>query len=787
MFRHNFLLAYRSFKRYRSSFFINLVGLSTGMTCAILIYLWVSDELKVDKFNAKGDRLYSAMEHRKRSTGIWTSPTTPGPMAEALTAEYPEIEMVTQATWPQGNEVTSGETNFNALGRFAGKDFFKMFSYRLLQGNENQQLVDNQAIVISDQLAMKLFGSVDGCIGKTIQLNHKEDVHVTGVFEHMPLNASDQFEFVRPFETYHLENKWIDSWGNTGLLTHVLLKPGVDINTFNGKIADFVNRKTNNEITYRTLFMKKYSEKYLYGNYENGVLTGGRITYVKLFSIVSVFILLIACVNFMNLSTARATRRMKEIGIKKAIGSGRKLLIAQYLSESVLMSFIALLVALLMVFLLLPKFNEVTSKFLTLRLEPNAIALLLGITLFTGLVSGSYPALYLSGFNSVAVLKGKLKSSFVEAMARKGLVVFQFTLSIIFIVSVLVVYRQVEFVRSASLGYNKSNLISFMLSGALQDVRKQELLIEQAKRIPGIESASSMNHNLTGHNGGTSGVEWQGKDPQDRTEFERFFVNYDMIETLGLEMADGRSYSRDFLSDTLGIIFNENAIAFMGMKDPIGKTVKLWGQERKIIGVVKDFHYESLHETYKPVFIVLAPNETYRFVARLTAGKEKEALDQLASLYSSINPGFIFDYTFVDATYQAQYAGEERVATLSKYFAALAILISCLGLFGLAAFTAERRLKEIGIRKVLGSSEFGIVYLLSRDFTQIVMIAIVLAIPISYYISQTWLSTFAFRIPLEYWFFVAAGASGLFIAWFTVGFQALRAARVNPTQCLKNE
>ncbi len=787
MLRHNLLLAYRGFKRYKSSFIINLVGLSTGLTAAILIYMWVADELTVDKFNTKDSRLYSTMEHRKRNTGVWTSSSSPGPMADALIADYAEVEMVAQATWPQPSELTVEDKTVTVPGQFAGKNYFDMFTHPLVEGRSDKILLDNDGIVISDNLATSLFGSPSKAIGKVIRLDHEEDVHVTGVFEHMPLNASEQFDFVRPFEKYHQNNSWIDSWGNTGIMTHVLLKPGVNIDEFNRKIADFINRKTNNDITYRTLFLKKYSDKYLYGNYENGVLTGGRIAYVKLFSIVAVFILLIACINFMNLSTARATRRMKEIGIKKAIGSNRKSLMSQFLTESLVLTFISLAVALLTVYLVLPKFNDITSKFLTLKFDPVPVGWLLIITLLTGLISGSYPALYLSGFNAVAVLKGKLKSTFAEAMARKGLVVFQFTLSIIFIVAVLVIYRQIEFVRSANLGYNKSNVIQFILRGALQNIDKQELLIHEAKQIPGVEAVSSMNHNMTGHNGGTHGVWWEGKDPEDRTEFERFFVNYDMIETMGMTMAEGRSFSRDFPTDTAAIIFNENAVKFMGLQNPIGKTVKLWDHDRKIIGVVKDFHYESLHETYKPVFIALDPSNTYRFIARLTAGSEKEAIDRLGALYHSLNPGFTFEYTFIDDTYQAQYAGEQRVAILSKYFAGLAILISCLGLFGLAAFTAERRLKEIGIRKVLGSTETGIVFLLSRDFTQTVMIAIALALPFSYFMVESWLRTFAFHVPIAYWFFVMAGLIALGIAWLTVGFQAIRAARTNPTECLKNE
>jgi putative ABC transport system permease protein len=787
MLRHNFLLTYRNFKRYKSSFLINLVGLSTGLACTFLIYLWVSDEMSVDKFNEKDGRLFRAMEHRVRATGIWTSPTTPGPLGEALVNDMPEVEYAIPTTWPQPTTLSLNDKNITAFGRFAGKDFFNMFSYELIAGDANQVLTDKSSVVISDVLARKLFNTTENVVGKSIDYQHESQLIISGIFKSMPVNASDQFEFVASFEKYKEGQDWLLSWGNTGTQTLVLLKRGVNVDEFNTKIADYIKVKTKNEITYRTLFLKGYADNYLYGKYENGVLVGGRITYVRLFSIIAIFILLIACINFMNLSTARASRRVKEVGIKKTIGAARKALVVQYLSESMLMSFLSLFVAMFLVYISLAQFNVITGKDLVFELDGNRALLFLGVTVFTGVVAGSYPALYLSGFNPANVLKGRLSSSFGELMARKGLVVFQFAISILFIVSVLVIYKQIEFVQSANLGYNKNNLIYFNLQGALRDVKIQETMIEEMKRIPGIENVSSTNHNMTGHNGGTYGVEWPGKNPEDKTEFERMTVNYDLIETLGMEIAQGRSFSRAFSTDSSAIIFNQKGIDFMGMMDPIGKVIKLWGKERHIIGVVKDFHYESLHENFKPVFLIVEPNNTYRIMARITAGKEKETLGSVELLFKKFNPGFTFEYNFLDTVYQSQYENEQKVAVLSKYFAGLAILISCLGLFGLAAFTAERRLKEIGIRKVLGSSEVGIVYLLSSDFTKIVFVAIVIALPASYLVARYWLDGFAFKVQLQAWYFLAAGMLAMVIAWLTVGVQAIRAARVNPTQCLKNE
>lgn len=784
MFRHNLLLIYRNFKRFKSAFFINLIGLSTGLASALLIYLWVMDEVRMDNFHEHSDRLYQVMEHRVKADGIWTAQTTPGPLAEALAADMPEIEYVVPCSWDRSATLSVDDHNIKAGGRSAGKDFFKIFSYPLVQGDPDKVLVDKSSIVISEPLAVKLFGTAAGALGKTVEVDHWKQTIVTGVFT-VPDNSSQRFEYLLSFESFLEGKEWLKFWGNTSLATYVLLKPGVDIDRFNARIADYITVKTNKEIAYRTMFLKRYTEKYLYGQYENGVLVGGRITYVKLFSIIAVFILAIACINFMNLSTAKASRRIKEVGVKKAIGAGRRALVYRYLGESILLSFLSLLIAILMVDLFLGKFNEITAKNLSLSFDPAIILPCLGITLFTGVLAGSYPALYISGFNPAAVLKGKFNSALGELWARKGLVVFQFTLSVIFIVCVMVVYKQVEYVQSKDLGYSRDNIIYFDREG--KSDQNLESFLAEMRNIPGVVGASSSSHDMTGHNSGTNGIEWPGKDPEDRTEFEVMTVGYGMMEILGLHLAEGRMFSPEFASDTSNIILNEAGIQFMGMKDPLGKTVKLWGKDAKIIGVVKDFHYESLHEKFKPFFFRLAPSETYMIMAKLAEGKERETLERLKQFYEKYNEGFTFDFNFLDEEYQLQYAAEKRVATLSRYFSVLAILISCLGLFGLASFTAERRQKEIGIRKVLGSGELNIVLLLSNDFTKIVLVAIVIAIPLSYLMTRYWLNTFAYRIELEWWYFLSAGILALVIAWLTVGSQAMRAARINPSKCLKEE
>ena len=650
-------------------------------------------------------------------------------------------------------------------------------------------MTEKNSLVISEELALKLFNTTTNVIGREVewQLQNWKGQHViTGVFKKIPANSSEQFEFVIPFEVFKdlsLKMGRELHWDNHAPNTYVLLKEETNKEHFNEKIADFIKRKEESSVI--TLFLQPFSERYLYGQFENGLPVGGRVLYVKLFSLVALFILVIACINFMNLSTAKASTRLKEVGVKKAIGAGRNTLIFQYLGESILMTFISLLVAILWVIFLLPQFNEITGKQLSFDLAPNVILSLVGIGLFTGLIAGSYPALYLSAFNPVIVLKGKLNKSSRELWARKGLVVFQFALSVILVVSVLVVYQQIEFVQSKNLGYDKDNIIYFEKEGKVAE--NPETFLSEVKNIGGIVEASGISAIMLGSNATTFGVNWEGKDPDDDVNFEQVDVDYGLIETLGIEMSEGRSFSRDFSTDSTKIIFNQAAIEVMGLTNPVGRLVNVWGTDYEIIGVVQNFHFESFYEEVHPLFMFLRPQRTNVVMAKIESGMEKETIERLEGLYKRFNQGYSLQYKFLDQAYQAQYTSEQRVAVLSKYFTALAILISCLGLFGLAAFTAERRMKEIGIRKILGSSDLGIISLLLGDFTKMVLLAIVIALPIGYFLSQNWLEAFAYRIDLQWWFFLAPGLLVLLIAWFTVSMHTIKAARVNPADCLKNE
>ncbi|HYF68926.1 MAG TPA: ABC transporter permease [Ohtaekwangia sp.] len=785
MLRHNFLLIYRNIKRFKTTFFINLIGLSTGLACTLLIYLWVNDELQMDKFHERDSSLYQIMENQNHGTGTRATNSTPWLLAEALKEEMPEVEyasVVTPSQWFKGQTLSVGLKNTQATGTYTGKDFFHIFSYELLQGSKDNVLSDRSSIVISEKVAMNLFQSTENVVGKTIELQHEKQYQVSGVFRNVPSNSTMQFDFVLSVDVLKQTQPEAFAWENAGPKTFVVLKEGTDSEGFNTKISNFISTKSKD--THRNLFLTSYSDNYLHYAIQYNITDGGRIVYVRLFSIIAIFILLIACINFMNLSTAKASRRIKEIGIKKAVGANRIAIILQYLVESIVITSLSLLVAIFITDLVLPQFNIITNKHLTLHLNTHVVGYCLIITLITGVIAGSYPALYLSGFKPAVVLKGQLEShSSGELWARKGLVVFQFALSVIFIVSVMVIYKQIEFVQTKNLGYNNDNVIYFSREGKIKE--STETFLSEVKKIPGIINASSISQSLVG-GGNTTDIEWEGKDPESIIPFAIRPVNYDVIEMLDLEIIAGRAFSKDH-ADSMKVIFNEAGIEAMGLADPIGKKITLGPFNCEIAGVIKNFHYESLHVDVKPLFFILAPEYAEKIMVKIEARKTAETLAQLKHFYQQYNPGFIFEYRFLDEDNAMQYAAEQRVATLSKYFSGLAILISCLGLFGLAAFTVERRLKEIGIRKALGASEFGIVYLLSGDFTKMVLTAIVIALPISYLLVKQWLEGFAFKIELEWWYFISSGIIALLIAWITVGLQTIKAARVNPADCLKDE
>ena len=790
MLLHFLKVTLRGFWQHKSPFFINLIGLSTGLACAILIYMWVRDETRYDQFHEKGDRLYQVMTNHDNSGGIVTWPYTPGLTAEAMQAELPEVESATAvAPAMSGIIVSAGDQHLKANAQFVDDQFFRIFSFPLLKGDRSALFPARNALALSEDLAVQLFGSVEEALGKGLAWEsggRTMDGVVSGVFANVPARSSQQFDVALSYELYKdIVGQGIN-WGNYNAQAFLLLHEHTDVAQFNKKIASFNKEKASNSNV--EMFVQRYSDRYLYDHFEGGKQAGGRISYVRLFSIIAFFILLIACINFMNLATARGTARLREVGVRKVVGAGRRALVLQYLGESTVLATLSLFFALCMVSLLLPRFNLITGKELALHPDPALVLALSGITLFTGVVAGSYPALYLSRFRPVAVLGGKIKNSFLELWARKGLVVFQFALSVFLIISVLVVYKQIYFIQNKNLGYDKDQVLYFPLEGKARE--NSASLKQSIEKIPGVLGAASMRStivNRVNEVSSTLGVNWEGKDPAENVQFLHLRVGYGVLELLDIGLAEGRSFSQDYGEETSKIIINEAGVAKMGLKDPVGKTFNLWGSDYEIIGVAKNFNFESLHANIKPFFIRLTDGDADRMLVKLEAGKEGAAIEQLKEDYESFNPGFAFDYRFLDEDYQRLYAAEGRVATLSGYFAGIAILISCLGLFGLVTYTANRRSKEIGIRKVLGATVIQIVGLLSMDFLKLVVVALLIASPVTWYLSRQWLESFAYRVDLPWWVFALAAVAAIFFALLTVSVQSVRAALANPVKALRSE
>ena len=799
MLQHNFIISFRNFKRHKATFLINLLGLSTGLACALLIALWVQDELRMDKFHEKDEQLYQLMQLYPRGgkNELWDS--SPAPLAQALKDEIPEVEAAISAKSHiifEGVLLYEEKEGIKAVPMYADDSFFEMFSYPLIHGNKEQVLADKYSTVVSKEIALKLFDTTEDAIGKTFEWQKKfgdiidlsQSFTITGVFDKLSSQSSENFDLVFTYDFYDAQNEKPQDWNNDAASTYLILAEDSDIGDLNTRITDLVASRRDWE---NQFLLKQYSSRYLHGKYENGVDAGGRIAYVWMFSAIAVLILMIASINFMNLSTARASIRLKEIGIKKALGSSRKNLAFQFVMESLLISLCSLLIAGILITAILPQFNQITSKQLGLDFSITTLGTVLGITLLTGIVSSTYPTLYLSSFNPVQVLKGKgvsgkLNLSFGEVWVRKGLVVFQFTMSIVLIVAVFIIYRQMEFIHHKNLGYDREHILTIKNDGDLDS--HIESFLTEVRALPQVINATNSAGMLVGHYNSTSNLDWEGKDKP--FVMDVFITNYDFLETFGIGLKEGRSFSRAFGSETSKVILNEVAIKGMGFEDPIGKTMTFWGEKVEIIGIVEDFQYESLYNEVEPcIFRLFSGEENYGDVIsiKMQASQEKEAIANIASLFDKFNPNVPFEYGFMDDEYQALYEAENRVAVLSKYFAGLAIIISCLGLFGLATFTAERRTKEIGIRKVMGASESHLILLLSKDFTKLVLIAFGIAIPIAYFIMQRWLEGFAYRANISPWVFLVAGIGALLIAWLTVSWQSIKAALANPVDSLRNE
>lgn len=778
---------FRNINKSKLTFFINFIGLTSGITCSILLFLWVDDELNVDKFHTNDNELYQVKRKHSFDDAINIYDDSSVLLADVLKEEMPEVRSVVRIGAPIGkNTLSVSDKAVKSAGLYADKDFFNVFSFKMLEGNKNSALADNNNIVISKELALKLFGSNGNVIGKSIEFDKKQSFQVVGIFKTIPAESTLQFDFLLPFEmTFEHYPIFGQSWDNNYPETFVLLKKGARVSAFDEKIKNVIKDKSGDE--FNTLFASKFSDGYLYGSYNNGKPDGGRIEYVRLFSIIGIFILLIACINFTNLSTARASKRLKEVGIRKTLGAKRKSLIVQFLGESIMIVLISFLISFLLTIILLPFFNEIAGKQIPLSLNMELVSFSIALILFTGLIAGVYPALYLSKFDAIKVLDGKLNTTFGEIWIRKGLVVFQFALSVILIVCVLVVYQQVSFIQNGNMGYDKDNIVSFDIEGKLKD--NLETFLTEVENVPGVKSASGSFKfgSFFGKTGTTSALLWSGKSSDNDTELNFRLVDENTIDLLGIKMAEGRSFSKDFGSDSTKIVLNEAAIKLIGYEDPISKKVNLWDKELEIIGVAKDFHLESLQETIQPMLFYMLPEYFNTIMLKLDKGNLNQTLSGVNDFYTKFNPGFPLEYRFLDEDFQAMYTAENRVSALSKYFAGLAILISCLGLFGLAAFTAERRRKEISIRKVLGQNAAQVTFMLSGEFAKLVLISILIALPIAYLLTNNWLSGFAYRISLKTWYFFGAGLIAMMVALITVGSQAIKAANANPVDGLRDE
>lgn len=787
MVRNFILVTFRNFRRHKYFTAINLAGLALGLSCSIFIYLWVTDELNYDGFHANGDRLYRVLKRDFFAQGrVEVYPQAPGILVDALKAEIPEIEMGSQMSWEFNDLISVGTQSHKESGRFVQPDFLRMFSYPLLRVDAATALEKPTSIVISETLAEKYFPREDP-IGKSILVNRKEEYQVMAVFKDIPRNSSVRFDYLLHWDVFLAHNEWAKDWENNAPRAFVLLRDPAQRQAVDEKIKDFVHKRVSDPKTdISELFLQPYTESYLYSHFTNGQQDGGRIDYVRSFSLVAIVVLLIACINFMNLATAQSLRRAKEIGIRKATGAARPWLVAQFLGEALLFSVLGLALALVLVELALPTFRLITDKQITVPYgDPSFIGVLAGITLLTGLLSGTYPALFLSSFDTVNILKGTLKFGAGPVFLRKGMVVFQFSLTILLIFCTLVVYRQLEFIKKKNLGFDKENLVVINFEG--DQKARMDVLVNESSRLPGIKSVTVSTTPPLASGNSTTSVEWPGKPNDLQMAFTQMAVGYDYLETLGIELKEGRDFSRDFPSDSAAYVVNEETVRKMNLENPLGQVITFWSRPGPIIGIVKDYHISSFHEAIEPVILHLHPQWSNLMIVRTEAGQTTEALDGLRQVISQASPFFPFDYRFVDDTFGELYRGETTIGTLANYFSAMAIVISCLGLLGLIVFTSEQRTKEIGVRKVLGASIGSIYGLLSRDFLILVAIAFVLATPLAWMLMSDWLAGFAYRTSIDVYVFLGAGIAAFGIAVLTITYQVFKAALENPVKALRQE
>jgi ABC-type antimicrobial peptide transport system permease subunit len=793
MLQNYLTIALRNLLKNKVYSFLNILGLAIGMAVAMLIGFWLYDELTYNKFHANYDRLGQIKTTQTFNGETGTHSAISIPLSEELRSKYTsDFKYVVMTSWNFGHILSYGDKRISTNGLYAQPEFPEMMTLKMIKGSRNA-LKDPSSMLINASLAKSLFGDEDP-MNKVLKRNNKTTYKVAGVFEDLPRNSEFyQSALLIPWEAYLTEEPWVknsyDQWGNHSWQMFVQLNDQVDFDKVTAKIRGIpmqhLNAATDGQEEVLVHPMRKW---HLYSEFKNGVVVGGRIQFVWLFGIIGVFVLLLACINFMNLSTARSEKRSKEVGIRKAIGSVKSQLVFQFLSESILVVFIAFFLAYLLVQISLPWFNELADKKMDSQwANPVFWLISIGFTLFTGLVAGSYPAFYLSSFNPVRVLKGTFRAGRFASLPRKMLVVLQFTVSVTLIIGTAVVFRQIQHAKNRPVGYSREGLIS--VSVHTEDLQgKYAVLRSELLKTGAVAEMAQSGSPVTAIYQNQIGFDWKGKDPASVPLFSIVSHSHDFGKTIGWQVLQGRDFSRDYGTDTSGLILNEAALKITGLQNPIGETIKWNDKNWQIIGIVKDMVIQSPFRPIDPTIFRLDYDWVGVITVRLKPGVPVgDALAQVESVFKKLNPAAPFDYKFTDEEYAQKFSDEERVGTLASIFAGLAILISCLGLFGLASFTAEQRIKEIGIRKVLGASVVDLWMLLSKDFVRLVTISLLIAAPIAYYVMYNWLENYEYHSQISWWIFALTALCALVITLLTVSYQSIRAALANPVKSLRNE
>lgn len=787
MLKTNFKIAIRKLFKKKEFTVINVFGLAVGLTTSLLIFLWINDEMSYDRFHFDSERIYGvwANDHYKNGE-VTTESNQNGIIKDVLDRDFPEIEKAVRVD-DREHQLAVGDRQFKDLGIMTDEEFFQVFNFKFVEGQlEENSLATDGDIILTESMAIKLFGNTD-VLGKLVKVDNSRDAIVRGVVVDPPKNSQFQFSFVISIEGWIKRNNWIMRWGNSGLYTYVQLKENVSSEELETKIEGLIRK--NQEGNTKSLFLKPFNDIYLYSSYENGVQSGGRIEYVRMFGVIGVFIIFIACINFINLSVADAFKRAKEVGVRKVTGATKLTLIKQFLIESGLIVFVAIIVAIISVEIALSPFNQLTGKQIDLNwLSSNMLMLLGGLSLFTVLVAGLYPSLVLSGFNVVKALKGKIDTKGTTktgGLFRKSLVIFQFVIAGFLIFATIIINRQVGYIFDNQKNVNKEGVVLLYNDGAL--LEKYESFRSELLKDPTITSVTVVGDAPVNIGASTGDFEWEGKDPQkDKTSFKVLFTDKGFIPTMKLDLIAGNNFPEQ-ASDKAIVIVNEAAVRGMNIEDPVGKPVKFWGFDTKIQGVVEDFHIGSVYAEIQPLIILNVPDNSDYVTIRTAPGQEQRALKTLEEKYADFMPGYVFDHKFLEDEHAAMYQSELLVKDLAKLFGVIAVLISCLGLFGLTSINAQRSVKEIGIRKVLGASISQILINFSRQSLLLPFLALLIMVPLAFYIMNGWLQSFRYHVEISPWTLVSVVLISLIIAWLTVSVIAYRAARSNPINSLRNE